>query len=390
MKAAWQEMMGERLKQAENWVVLIVDDDSSVIEMTRFVLEDLNFHELPLEILAAQSAREALNIVRSRDDIAVALIDIIMENDQAGLKLIENIRSLENGQRPRLIVRTGQPGKYPEESIFLGYDIHLYLEKANLSDERLTYGILSALRSYVDIIKIAEQEAILIQQAKMTALGEMLGAITHQWKQPLSAISVTVQVILEEFKKNRLKLETFERRVDQVQERIRFLAETMNEFRIFFKPNKQKSYFNLRQEIENIVQIMKPHLDAAQIEVYLEIPDNMQLKGYPNEIKQVALNLLNNSRDAINFQEIKNGRVIISALSQNGKSIISFVDNGGGIPDDMLGSLFDKFASSKGDEGTGLGLHLCRTIIEEHHDGVIEAISHEGGAEFRITLDQAK
>lgn len=383
-------MLADHQKQVENWVVLVVDDDPSVIEATRFVLEDFSFQGRALTILEAHSAREAIEVIRSRDDIATALVDIIMEDESAGLKLIDNIRRLEGGQRIRLIVRTGQPGIFPEESIFLQYDIHLYLEKSNLSDERLMYGIISALRSYVDIVKIAKQEAILIQQSKMMALGEMLGAITHQWKQPLSAISVAMQVMLDEFKKKNLKLEVFERRVGLMQERIKFLAETMNEFRIFFKPNKTKTFFFLQREVENIIQIMKPHLDAAGIEVVVEIDDEMQLQGYPNEIKQVVLNLLNNSRDAVLSQKIKNGKIVISASLQGEETVMTFVDNGGGIPDVMLDALFEKFASSKGEEGTGLGLHLCKTIIEEHHGGSIKAVPREGGAEFRITLKSAR
>lgn len=405
------------------WTLLVVDDDPGVIDATEFALEEFEFLDRNLNILTASSKQEAMEIFEKRDDIAVALIDIIMENDQAGLELIEHIRTTRQNPLSRLVVRTGQPGRFPEESVFTTYDIHLYLDKADLDASQLTYAITSALRSYIDLRKLdyyashletlveqrtqelanlnrdlekrveeettkrIEQERIVIQQAKMAAAGEMLGAITHQWKQPLSAISLATQLVFEDFKTGELEFATMERRMKLVQDRIQFLSDTMNEFRIFFKPNKEKCYFRPKIEIEKIVGIMCPHLDAARITVDVDMPDSLELLGFPNEFKQVALNLLNNARDAIMGNKTPNGRVIIRGFEQEGKTTISFLDNGGGIPEHVMQRLFEKFVTSKGEEGTGIGLHLCQTIIEEHHGGRIKAVNHDNGVEFLIELD---
>lgn len=144
------------------WKILIIDDESSVHQVTTFTLKNINIFGKKLEFLSAYSASEAARILQNNNDIAVALVDVVMEDDLAGLNLIKQIREELKNDTVRLIIRTGQPGNSPESEISKNYDIHGYFNKVEISSERLSSIIYSAIRSYKDItdLKTINQQLI--------------------------------------------------------------------------------------------------------------------------------------------------------------------------------------------------------------------------------------
>ncbi|MFP4333424.1 MAG: sensor histidine kinase, partial [Campylobacterales bacterium] len=221
------------------------------------------------------------------------------------------------------------------------------------------------------------------------AMGDMLAAITHQWQQPLNVISMVSDFIYDDYMDGTLDEESLKRDTDAIINQVMFLLQTINDFREFFKPNKQKTSFGLSSETKKIVSMLQPQLKHHNIEVDIKIEKELMAYGYPNEYKQVVLNLLNNARDAItehlNLKE-EQGQIIIGGEDSSSHTQIYIEDNGGGISDEIKERLFDKYESTKGDKGTGLGLSLSKTIIQEHHKGRIYAVDKEGGARFVIEL----
>ncbi len=237
-----------------------------------------------------------------------------------------------------------------------------------------------------------EQEAMLIQQSKMASMGEMIGAIGHQWKQPINILGLILQDILDTYQFNEMNEKYLKDIVDRGLAQIDFMSDTIDDFRNFFKPNKEKIKFDVIKPIEDIIRILSIQFKNRSIKITIIRDENCEYTttfGYPNEFKQVVLNLLNNSKDAFEEQNIRNKTITISILNIDSKLILKFRDNAGGISTEMLNKLFKPYSSSKGDKGTGIGLYMSQMIIEQNFKGKIGAINIDDGAEFEIELNIA-
>jgi PAS domain S-box-containing protein len=247
-------------------------------------------------------------------------------------------------------------------------------------------------------LKQREQERMLVQQSKMAAMGEMIGAIAHQWKQPLNAIALIAQCFKDDYEYNELNADVIDEHVSEIMKQVDFMNNTIDDFRNFFKPSKRMKKFNLCSAVMDVLSLITPQLKSSYIEVITDesciIKKDTLVKGYPNEFKQVVLNILANSKDAILEQRHKKklkgteaGKIFISLKSENSTLCALFRDNGGGIPHDVMVHLFEPYFTTKGG-GTGIGLYMSKTIIEDKMKGRIEASNTEDGAEFRIYLSK--
>jgi len=225
------------------------------------------------------------------------------------------------------------------------------------------------------------QEQLLIQQSKMAELGEMVGAISHQWKQPLNSIALLAQSMEDEH-----DVEEMENMVDLILKQVNFMSHTITDFRDFFKPSKEKSSFSVKDSINSIVELIVFQFNQKNISIITESIDfDDTVLGYENEFKQVILNILNNAKDALDSESIKNGEIRISFENSKDKITIFIDDNAGGIDESILENIFNAFVSTKGDNGTGIGLYMSKIIVD-NMDGEIEAVNIEAGARFIIKL----
>ncbi|MBF0606728.1 MAG: HAMP domain-containing sensor histidine kinase [Candidatus Magnetobacterium sp. LHC-1] len=247
------------------------------------------------------------------------------------------------------------------------------------------------------IDEIRHKEQMLIQQSKMAAMGEMIGVIAHQWKQPLNAISVTIQDIADAYDYGELNQEYIDNMIEASKAQISFMAKTIDDFRNFFKPTKQKSVFSVAVSIKEILSMFKDVFkkDGISIELSYDNDKELQCIGYPNEFKQVILNLISNSRDAILTRRSKDtksyleGTINISVQKDEDNGIaIMITDNGGGIPEDIKDRIFEPYFTTKpSDVGTGIGLYMSKTIIENNMCGRLTVKNITEGAEFKITMN---
>ncbi|MCG6553298.1 MAG: PAS domain-containing protein [Candidatus Magnetominusculus sp. LBB02] len=244
----------------------------------------------------------------------------------------------------------------------------------------------------VETQKRRQHEQLLIQQSKMAAMGEMLGMIAHQWKQPLNALSLSVQDLKDAYYYGELNEHYINNLVDITTGQIMFMSKTISDFRNFFQPSKEKSRFNVKTAIDDLI-LMFGHLFKANIvdiSVRVQLDVEPAVFGYPNEFKQVILNILNNAGDAIVSKRkespLLQGLIEITISAENGKLIVSVTDNGVGIPQHMIEKIFDNYYTTKAAEGTGIGLYMSKTIIETNMGGSLTARNVDGGAEFLIVL----
>ncbi|MBF0537294.1 MAG: PAS domain S-box protein [Nitrospirae bacterium] len=245
-----------------------------------------------------------------------------------------------------------------------------------------------------EIEKAQSQQQILIQQSKMAAMGEMIGLIAHQWKQPLNAVSIVVQDLKDAYNCGELDKDYIKRTVDLTMSQIQFMAKTIDDFKNFFKPSKKKVMFDVRNTIDELISMFVKIFRKNSIDIHVKAQQDLRLfaDGYPNEFKQVILNILNNSRDAITLRRNTDARIqgrIDIQLSNNetrDQFIVSITDNGGGIPEDIMERIFDPYFTTKESEGTGIGLYMSKTIIETNMGGQLTVRNIDGGAEFTIAL----
>lgn len=236
-------------------------------------------------------------------------------------------------------------------------------------------------------LKVQKQCAIMLQQSRLAQMGEMISMIAHQWRQPLSSIStisstLTMDVMLDEYKK-----EFFQERLEMISDLSQHLSSTIDDFRSFFKESKGKESSSLTKIAEESIKIIKPSFTTTQITLHTLYETSDEINTYPNELKQVVLNLLKNAEDILLEKEIKDPQIWITCYSKEDATCLSIQDNGGGIDKGIIQNIFDPyFSTKKRKDGTGLGLYMSKTIIEEHCNGSLDVINAEHGALFTITL----
>ncbi|MFA6191066.1 MAG: ATP-binding protein [Sulfurimonas sp.] len=248
--------------------------------------------------------------------------------------------------------------------------------------------------------ELKKQEEKFLQQSRMAQMGEMISMIAHQWRQPLGAIASTsidlsMKIELETFnlKENKGREECqayFADGLKNIDELVQNLTTTIDDFRNFYKPNKESDFILLHEPIHKALSIIRGALASDSIEIVEKCTSKNKVKLYSNEIMQVILNILKNAQDNFKEKATKNPKITITCRDSDDKVITEICDNGAGIAEDILPKIFNPYFSTKNEKnGTGLGLHMCKTIVEDHHGGRLEVSNREDGVCFAIILKKS-
>lgn len=264
------------------------------------------------------------------------------------------------------------------------------------SDELLELNRTLENRIKRELEKHKKQEEILIQQSKLASMGEMVGAISHQWRQPISTVSLILQNIKEAYEFGDITEESIEEFVRKGVEQIDYMSKTIDDFRNFFKPIQAKEDFSIIENIKETLSILQAQLDACLIDVAIRsnLKEDARVNGYPNEFKQVLINILNNAKDVIVEKQEKNelekGWVKIKIYGSGSYYYVSLKDNGGGMSKKVLDRVFEPYFTTKEQgRGIGIGLYMSKRIIN-NMGGQIYAGNLEKGAVFTIKLRKVR
>ncbi|MDK2041989.1 sensor histidine kinase [Aliarcobacter butzleri] len=230
-----------------------------------------------------------------------------------------------------------------------------------------------------------EKEKLLIHQSKLASMGEMINNIAHQWRQPLTHlgfINMNFQLALEDKK---IDIKYLNEKIKESNSQLDFMSKTIDNFKDFYKVNKQKENFYLSDEIYKAIEIMQPIFDNLNINFEFKIKEDTQITAYENDYSQVILNLLTNAKDAIVLRKTSNPQIKIILEIKNNKSITTILDNAGGIEKEHLNSIFDPYFTTK-EKGTGIGLYMSKMIIESHFKGKINVFNIKDGVSFSIEI----
>ncbi len=229
-----------------------------------------------------------------------------------------------------------------------------------------------------------EKDHMLIQQSRLAAIGEMIGNIAHQWRQPINALTLLLANIKDAHELNTLDQATLNKLVQDGQIIIQRMSTTIDDFRNFFRPNKEKSCFNVNESVADVVRILGASFKNSNITLSVQGDENVIAYGYRNEYSQVLLNLLANAKDALQERKIINGEVIVITSQKLATSELVVQDNAGGIAAEVLPRIFDPYFTTKA-SGTGIGLYMSKMIIENNMSGSIRVNTIQGGSRFIIT-----
>ena len=421
-------VQGEDTVPPSPWKIMLVDDDVSIHQATKVALRFFSFERRGLEFISAYSVAEAEALIRANPDTVLVLLDVIMETSDAGLRVAQYIRETLHNKTVRIVLRTGQPGQVPEESVVLDYDINDYKTKLELTQKKLFTTLVSSLRAYRDLQALATSQATLktlnhqlstlnhsleekvsartqslkheIQEKEKAeeALKLHIHALTHDLRNPVTGMNTVLQSLLEKEVKGtppniEIPLSVLTRMktgCDRQLEMINTLLETHDiEIRGI---QLQPQVFDFNAFIAEVLETWQPSFDKKRVNAIVNsLQKSPLVKGDRTQLWRVVENLLDNALK-YNPPGITITLTISDYLAEAGVSFLrcSIADNGVGLRPERAHRIFQLYQrgsmSHRVTRGLGLGLYVCRRIIEAH-GGQINVISEpKQGSEFWFTL----
>jgi len=235
--------------------------------------------------------------------------------------------------------------------------------------------------------ELREKDRIMMHQARLAAMGEMIGNIAHQWRQPLNTLGLVIQRLPFFYETDEFSKEFLETSTSEAMKLIQHMSRTIDDFRNFFRTDKEKMTFDINQVVRQTVNLVKESFRNEQIDITINCHDVPCITGFPNEYSQVLVSILHNARDALSERKINKARISIHSFAKDGKITVIIGDNAGGIDENIIDRIFDPYFTTKGpDKGTGIGLFMAKNIIENSMNGHLTARNTAEGAEFKIEV----
>ncbi|HEY3306901.1 MAG TPA: response regulator [Desulfuromonadaceae bacterium] len=419
--------------------VLIIDDTPEIIDVLREILCD------DYDVIATNSGLDALQVANSESPPDLILLDVRMplmdgyeicaklksekttndipvifitamadiEDERKGLEMgavdyiykpftLPLVKARIKNQLDLKIYRD-QLGKLVEQRTIelsnANQQLQIELNERKRAKEALAYhqSQLEILNQHLEqrindeIEKNRKKDRLMLYQARFSIIGEMMGNIAHQWRQPLNNIGLLIQSSQLEFEDNNLDNDKYSRYVSDSMNILNYLSLTIDNFRNFFKPDAGQHLFSPFEMVEKAVSLVRAGFQhhLIGIDVKRVCPDHVL--GYSNEFSQIILILLNNAKDALIKRALPEPRVEISCYKTDNRYIISVSDNAGGVADNIIEKIFDPYFTTKFmAQGTGVGLYMAKMIIEKSMGGTLIARNTSKGAEFIIELPTVK
>jgi len=235
--------------------------------------------------------------------------------------------------------------------------------------------------------QLRQKDEMLLSQSKSAAMGEMISAIAHQWRQPLNTLSLYNIALEENQNLDKKSLQEFRAKSNQV---IQQMSQTIDDFRDFFKPNKSKEKFYIKTSISKVLELLDAQLKTHNITISNTVCENVFLINFKSEFEQVIINLLNNAKDAIlknQKTQFSGGIIDVTCKEEKNTIIVEIKDNGGGIEKEIIEKIFQPYFTTKFEsQGTGLGLYMSKMIIERNMGGTIDVYNTDDGVLFQLVF----
>jgi len=391
--------------------ILIVDDNQSNLDTLRFLINDIEFeHNINANVLEASNGNDALSLA-IKHDLALIILDIqmpVMDGFEVAKYLKKSSKTKDipiafltaafKSQEMReygLHIGAFDYFLKPIDPLILVPKIKLYSNFYAITKELKETNMHLEEKVKFAVEQNSQMEAKLYEAEKLSAMGEMIGNIAHQWRQPLSVISTAATGVLVQKEYGMLNDEFLVESMENIDKMAQYLSKTIDDFKNFIKGDSDaKTVFNLSGDIKKALEIENAIIKQNDIKVILDLDDDIVLRSFPNALVQCIVNIINNAKDAL--KDIEEDRYIFISTKQTDKNIIlSIKDNAKGIPEDIIDKIFEPYFTTKHQsQGTGLGLHMTYKIVQNGLNGdiIVENKEYEyddkkeKGAKFDIIL----
>ncbi|MBJ6723119.1 cache domain-containing protein [Geomesophilobacter sediminis] len=237
------------------------------------------------------------------------------------------------------------------------------------------------------VMDLRQKDQALVLQSRLAVMGEMINNIAHQWRQPLNNLGLIAQYLGEEAKTETLDPTDVREQVTAIMNTIDYMSRTIDDFRNFFRQDKEKRIFNVSSVVTSVLELINANLRCHDIKVDVQLDQNITVEGYRNEYAQVLLNLLANARDVLVERKVKGPRISIFLGADGDRSVLRVTDNAGGVAEEILPRIYDLYFSGKeSGTGSGIGLYMSKVIIEQNMGGALSARNVGQGAEFTVLV----
>ncbi len=384
-KVIWLERFKARKAANKRIISIIVDRSYKELEQLDQELND-KLNNIRIDIL------ESLENNGVYDKDIIKYYDLEFDIDNIFIKnFVQKVKALQESINFQL--------KYQNIAINSNIDILLKDAKESLLKQRefaqnsvyLSLNILFVLVAlflslftlfYRKLIASQKQLQNLTYQSKLASMGEMIGNIAHQWRQPLTHLSFLLMNLKTAYEKKMLTPEYFDKKTTMANAQIKYLSNTIDDFRDFFRNTNNKEIFNLSSSVNEVINLLKDSFTHHEIEIETNLNKTIEIKAYRGEFLQVIFNILNNEKDEFLKRKTKNPKIIIKTQVSKNEIKLEIGDNAGGIKSELLQKIFEPYFTTK-DKGLGIGLYMSKIIIEKS-DGKLEATNTKSGALFII------
>ena len=366
--------------------ILVVDDAPENIQPLISTLKD------DFAIQVAKNGPDAIKHAIEEPQPDIILLDIMMP-EMDGYEVCKKLKSYDMTKDIPIIFVTALDAIEDEEKglklgavDYITKPINPELVKARVNNHL-------ELKLYRDHLKseLDKKEEILMVQSRHAAMGEMIGIIAHQWRQPISTISLEAGNMLASIELESVNLDEFKKNASSIIDQTVHISKTIDDFRNFFRPSREKTMTKLENVVADTKKILEPSLKTYGVQLQTEILNTQSIMCYPRELIHVYINLIKNARDVFVERCIEQRKVKITIDSDDKYLISTVCDNAGGIDEELQDKLFDLYFSTKGgDNGLGLGLYISKIILENHLHGSISIQNSDEGACFTIKIPIAE
>ncbi len=270
--------------------------------------------------------------------------------------------------------------------VFVVITIMTYMYKVQMlkAQQTIAKQRVDLERKYQELIK---KDSMLTAQSKQAVMGEMMSMIAHQWRQPLSTVTLNISNL--QFKKmlgQEISDELFDKALSDISDTVVYLSDTVDDFQTFFRPKKEKTKVEIHEILHKAVNFVTPRIKENKIEIAINKYVEIKVVTYANELIQIILNILNNAIDALGQAKKEKAKIILYVELKGEYIYISIVDNANGISDEDADNIFDPYFSTKGKNGTGLGLYMSQMLAQKQFDGEITFTSSHLGTHFLVKI----